>query len=67
MSTRARRWVIGLAVLDAVTLALTIHANLTFHRTANSPSVMTIGQALGWIIFGVLFVMILLIIKESRR
>lgn len=67
MSRRAVQWVVGLGVLDVLTFVLTLHANLTFHRTQTSPSVMTIGQALGWIITGVLLVMILLIIKESRR
>lgn len=67
MSRRAIRWVVGLGVLDAVSFALTLHAHLTFHRTPNSPSVMTIGQVLGWLITAVLLVMIALIVKESRR
>ena len=67
MSRRAIRWIVGLGVLDVVTFALTLHANLTFHSTTNSPTVMTIGQALGWIITAVLLVMIAMIVKESRR
>ncbi len=67
MSRRAVQWIVGLGVLDIVVFALTLHAHLTFHRTPNSPTVMTVGQVLGWLITGVLLVAIALIVKESRR
>jgi len=67
MSRRAVKWIAGLGVLDLLVLALTIHANLTFHRTATSPSVMPLGELLGWIVFGLLFAAVLVIVKESRR
>lgn len=48
MSTRAWRWFVIFLVAAAVDLALSIHAHLTFHATKGGPSVMTVGQLLGW-------------------
>jgi len=45
---RAWRWFAVLAGLAVLDLALTIHAHLTFHRTPGGPTVMPLGQLLGW-------------------
>ena len=50
MTRRARNGLIVLAVIDALAWALTIHAHLTFRRSANGPSVMPVSQLLGWVI-----------------
>ncbi len=45
---RAWRWFAVLVGLGLIDLGLTIHAHLDFHRTPGGPSVMPIGQLLGW-------------------
>lgn len=37
------------SVLGGLDLAATVHAHLAFHRSASGPSVMTVGQLLGWV------------------
>jgi uncharacterized membrane protein len=58
----SRRWIwIGaLAVADAVVLALTFHAHADFRsgHGAAQTSVMTVGQALGWVIGVVLLIVL---------
>lgn len=68
MSRRVVKWIVGLSVIDAVAWALTIHTSVTYHRSGpTAPLVMPLGELLGWIVSGVLLVLILVIVKESRR
>ena len=61
------KWVVALGVLDALTLALTIHTNVTYHAGANGPTVMPLGAVLGWVIVVLLTGAIAFIVKESSR
>jgi hypothetical protein len=63
---RVRNWAITLGVADAIVIALTVHAHLTFHRTAAGPSVMTAGQALGWSFSVLLFVALVILLGLAR-
>jgi hypothetical protein len=66
MTRRAIRWIVALAVADALAFALTIHAHLTYHHAANGPTVMPLGQLLGWIISVGLLLILILVVLESR-
>jgi hypothetical protein len=66
MSHRMRNWAIALAVGDVVSWVLTVHAHLTFHRHKNGPSVMPIGQLLGWSISILLLIALLLLLLAAR-
>jgi hypothetical protein len=50
-SVKRRRWIwlLVLSALAAVDLAGTVHAHLTWKRTAGGPTVMPLGQLLGWV------------------
>ena len=48
MTRRVRNWAIALGAADIASWVLTVHAHLTFHRKRNGPSVMPVGQLLGW-------------------
>lgn len=56
MNGRAFRWLVVLVVLFVIDLAATIHAHLNFHRTPDGPTVMPLGQLLGWATSAVLLV-----------
>jgi uncharacterized membrane protein len=58
MSPRARNWIIALAVADAICFALTVHAHLSFHHARGGPTVMSVGQLLGWAISALLLIAI---------
>jgi len=57
----------GLGAIDVLVFALTLHTSLTYHRKPGGPLVMPLGELLGWIVFGVLSVLLLVILKESRH
>lgn len=62
-------WIGVLAVVDAVVLALTLHAHADFRpgHGAAQTSVMTVGQALGWMIAAVLSVALVLTVIAAIR
>jgi hypothetical protein len=68
-----RRWsgLIVLSVLSAIDLAATIHAHLTWKRTAGGPTVMPLGQLLGWVSSTLLVIAVVLAvitgIASTRR
>ena len=66
MTRRAIRWIVGLAVVDALAFGLTIHAHLTYHHSHDGPSVMPLGQLLGWILSVALLLVLILVVLESR-
>ncbi|HEU5267596.1 MAG TPA: hypothetical protein VFU35_12895, partial [Jatrophihabitans sp.] len=66
MTTRAKYWIVSLAVVDALAFALTIHAHLTWRRQPGGPTVMPLGQLLGWIISVGLLLILILVVLESR-
>jgi hypothetical protein len=66
MSPRVRKWAIALGVADAVVWALTINAHLSFHRSKNSPSVMPVGQLLGWSFSILLLIALVLLLLGAR-
>jgi hypothetical protein len=67
MSSRAWRWLAVLVPLTALDLALTIHAHLRFHHTRTGPTVMTLGQLLGWTSSAVLLCVIVIVVIGGRR
>jgi hypothetical protein len=66
VTRRAIKWIIGLAVADALAFALTIHAHLTFRHASNGPTVMPLGQLIGWILSVGLLLILILVVLESR-
>ena len=70
MSLRVKVWAIALAVADVLVWVLTVHAHLTFHRTRTGPSVMPVGQLLGWafsVLLLVALVVLLLAVRADAR
>ena len=71
MNPRLVRWAAALVVLGALDLVATIHAHLSFHHTPGGPTVMSLGQLLGWassamvLIAGIALVSTL--IRDARR
>ena len=67
--SRRWAWIGALAVLDALVFALTLHATADFHpgHGAAQTSVMTLGQAMGWFISVVLFVVLILALGSAVR
>jgi hypothetical protein len=65
----AWRWVIALAAADLIVFAITLHAHLSFHDAGgpNSPSVMSVGQLLGWFFTVALFCALLAVVAGSRQ
>jgi hypothetical protein len=66
LSTRVKAWALALAVADALSWALTIHAHLTYHRGKNGPSVMPEGQLLGWSLSVLLLIALVLLLLGAR-
>ena len=66
MSRRVRNWAIALSAADVLSWVLTIHAHLSFHRHKNGPSVMPVGQLLGWSISILLLIALLLLLLAAR-
>lgn len=70
MSPRVVRIVGVLGLIDIAIFALTIHAHLSFHRKPGGPTVMPLGQLMGWFLgFLILFVIavILFAARASER
>jgi hypothetical protein len=70
--TRRRwSWLIVLSALSVIDLAATIHAHLTWKRTASGPTVMPLGQLLGWVSSTLLVIAVVLVvitgISSNRR
>ncbi|UQX88617.1 hypothetical protein M6D93_01120 [Jatrophihabitans telluris] len=61
------KWAATVTVLAVADLLLTIHAHESFRHHANGPSVMSIGQLLGWATTVVLFVIAVLIALGARN
>jgi hypothetical protein len=57
--------------LSVIDLAATIHAHLTWKRTASGPTVMPLGQLLGWVSSTLLVIAVVLVvitgISSNRR
>lgn len=66
MSHRVRNWAIALGAADVLAWVLTIHAHLTFHRHKNGPTVMTVGQLLGWSLSVLLLIALLVLLLAAR-
>jgi hypothetical protein len=66
MSPRVRNWAIGLGVADAAVWVLTVHAHLSFHRSKHGPSVMPVGQLLGWAFSILLLIALVLLLLAAR-
>ena len=56
MTRRMWTWLAILSVLTAADLAATIHAHVTWKPSPNGPTVMPLGQLLGWISSTVLLI-----------
>jgi hypothetical protein len=67
MSLRAGILLAVLLVADAVALGLTIHTHLDYHPSGGSPSVMTLGQLLGWLVSVVLLLILVTMIAAQLR
>ena len=68
LSARAINWIAVLGAADILAWILTIHAHATYRRTtASAPSVMPLGQLLGWIISIGLLILIVMILLGSRQ
>ena len=69
MSKHLSRWIAVLALLAIVDWALTIHAHLTYHHHPGGPTIMPLGQLLGWVtsIGLVVVIMVLLIARQRQR
>jgi hypothetical protein len=64
---RTRTWLAVLVAADLLAWILTLRAHFDFHHSRNGPSVMTIGQLLGWFFSVVLLVLIVVVLLEGRR
>lgn len=61
-------WIAALTALAVLDWALTVHAHLAYHHHAGSPTVMPLGQLLGWISsVGLVVVIILLLVARHRQ
>jgi hypothetical protein len=69
VSSVAKRWLIVFGVAEVVVLALTLHAHFTFHSNGgpNSPSVMSVGQLLGWFFSAALLIAMILLVAAARQ
>lgn len=67
MSSRAWKWVAALGLIGAGDLALAIHSRATWHPTTDSPSVMTLGQLLGFVTGTVLLLLAVLVAVNTVR
>lgn len=70
IGTMPRRAGILLAVFviaDAVALVLTIRTHLDYHPSDGGPTVMTLGQLLGWLVSVVLLVIVVTMIAAQLR
>jgi hypothetical protein len=67
MSSRAWRWLAFLVPLMALDLGLTIHAHVTFRHSRTGPTVMSVGQLLGWASSVVLLCIILIVVIGGRK
>ncbi len=61
------RWTVALTILFAADLAASVHAYLTWHKSPNGPTVMTLGQLLGFASSATLLVVILMIVGTGIR
>jgi heme/copper-type cytochrome/quinol oxidase subunit 3 len=61
--------VIAFGIADVLVFGLTLHAHFSYHSSgaANSPSVMSVGQLLGWFFTVVLLAAMLAVIAASRQ
>ncbi|HZY76829.1 MAG TPA: hypothetical protein VFE40_10950 [Jatrophihabitantaceae bacterium] len=66
MSRRVRNWAIALGLGDVLSWALTVHAHLTFHHHRKGPTVMPVGQLLGWSISVLLLIALLVLLYAAR-
>jgi hypothetical protein len=62
-------WIGVLAAVDALVLALTIHADVDFRpgNGAGQTSVTSVGQVLGWLVGVVLFVVLVIAVIAAIR
>jgi hypothetical protein len=67
MTQRTKTWLAVLGIADLLAWILTLRAHFDFHHSHNGPTVMTIGQLLGWFVSVVLLVLIAVILLETRR
>lgn len=67
MSARARKWVLGLAAADGLAWILTVHSHFTYHHTVGGPTIMPVGQLLGWVVSILLLIVIALIVLAARQ
>jgi uncharacterized membrane protein len=66
VTRRVWRWIAGVALVDAVAFALTVHATADYHPSADGPTT-TLGQVLGWIVSIILLIVIVLIVLGARQ
>ena len=65
MSKHLSRWIAALVLLAVVDWALTVHAHLTYHHHAGGPTIMPLGQLLGWITsIGLVIIIVLLLMGK---
>jgi len=68
MSKHLSRWIAALVLLAIVDWALTIHAHLTYHHHPGGPTIMPLGQLLGWVTsIGLVAVIVILLIARHRQ
>ena len=68
MSKHLSRWIAVLVLLAVVDWALTIHAHLTYRHHSGGPTIMPLGQLLGWITsIGLVIIIALLLIARHRQ
>jgi len=68
MSKHLSRWIAALALLAIVDWALTVHAHLTYHHHPGGPTIMPLGQLLGWVTsVGLVVVIVILLIARYRQ
>jgi hypothetical protein len=66
--TRRRwTWLVATFVVGAIDLAATINTSVHWHATLGGPSVITLGQLLGWVTSIALLVIAALIAISGRR
>lgn len=66
MSPRVVRILGILGLIDILVFALTIHAHMSFHRKPGGPTVMPLGQLMGWFIGFFLLFAIVVILFAAR-